>query len=244
MSINSFNGGLGSGKTLRLSIWLKEQYDKGLKILSNYDLSFPHKKINPTDLINGLFDEELNNSAIGLTEAYTFLDSRFSGSESSRYISYFMLQTRKRKIKIGYDAQIISSVELRLRYVTNSIYECVKLVKDRNADKEDIDNIIGFYYNVYEDDGTSFVETLDIKDAIKYFKLYNTEDVLLPQYLQPTLNIDEVLETFSLSDNRDTFSTLLKTYNPYMTDSKCRAIYTLLKSDRLDKVKEILRINN
>ena len=144
MSIESFNGGLGSGKTLRMTCRMYEMHLEGWKIYSNYDLHFPHTKINPTDLINGLFDDELDDAIVGMTEAYTFLDSRYSGSESSRFLTYFILQTRKRKIKFFYDAQLIGSVDIRLRGVTNRVYECHKIVKDKNIDKERIDNIIGF----------------------------------------------------------------------------------------------------
>jgi len=246
MSIESFNGGLGSGKTLRLSIRMLEKYEKGYDIWCNYDLSFPHKKINPLDLIDGLFDDEIRKGKtfIGMTEAYTFLDSRFSGSESNRYIGYFILQTRKKKFEFGYDAQIIGSVDLRCRAITNRVYLCNKLVKDKEKDKEDIDNIVGFYYEVYDDDNTSFTETLEIEDALKYFKMYNTEDVLLPVYLQPVQDLDKILEIFKVSPNRDTFTVLLRTNNPFMTDSKCRAVYTLLGNDDIKNVKKVLRIKD
>jgi hypothetical protein len=249
-SIESFNGGLGSGKTLRMSIKAKDDYENGWKVYANYDfkdkdgnISIPYKKINPNDLINGLFNDELDNAVICMTEAYTFLDSRYSGSESNRYISYFILQTRKRRIKFYYDAQLIGSVDIRARGVTNRIYECHKMVKDRDKDHEDINNIIGFYYNVYEDDGTNYVETLDIEDAIKYFNLYNTKDILLPSYLQPTVDLDNIMEMFSNSPNRETFITLMRIDNPFISLSKCKGIYTLLKNDNIEYVKKILRIS-
>jgi len=242
MSIESFNGGLGSGKTLRLTIRMFEYFEKGFKIMCNYDLNFEHKKINPIDLIDGLFDDELDNSVVGMTEAYTFLDSRFSGSESSRYLTYFLLQTRKRKVKFLYDAQMIGSVDLRLRGITNRIYDCKKIVKDKNKDKEDEDNIIGFAYHVMDDDGESYYEGLDIKEAKKYFPMYNTKDILLPQYIKPSNNLKEILEIFADCETRDIFVTIMRSKNPYISYEKCRSIYTLLKSDRIDDVKGILRI--
>lgn len=243
-SIESFNGGLGSGKTLRLSCILYELYKEGWKVFANYDLGFPFTKINPLDLINGLFDDELDNAVVGMTEAYTFLDSRYSGSESSRYLTYFLLQTRKRKIKFLYDAQLLGSVDIRLRGITNRIYECHKLVKDKEKDKEDIDNVIGFIYHVMDDDGTEYYESLTIEDAKKYFDmgLYNTKDILLPQYLQPTTDLEGILELFEVSPNRETFITLMKAENPYMGYDKSKSIYTLLKNEQIEYVKKILRI--
>jgi len=242
LSIESFNGGLGSGKTLRMTCRLYEDYLKGWKIFSNYNLHFPHKMINPLDLINGLFDDELDNAVVGMTEAYTFLDSRYSGSESSRYITYFILQTRKRKVKFYYDAQLLGSVDLRVRGITNKVYECHKVLKDRDGDKEDINNILGFIYHVFEDDGTEYYERLDIKEAIEKFKLYDTEDILLPTYLQPTTDLEGILELYSISPNRETFITLMRTENPFIGYDKCKSIYTLLKNDKIEYVKKILRI--
>lgn len=40
MSIEGFCGGLGSGKTLRMTARLKEHFDKGWKIYANYNLHF------------------------------------------------------------------------------------------------------------------------------------------------------------------------------------------------------------
>jgi len=187
---------------------------------------------------------ELENCAVGLTEAYTFLDSRFSGSESSRFITYFLLQTRKRKVRILYDAQLVGSVDNRLRFITNRIYECVKMLKSKNEDKEDINNIIGFMYKVQDDDGEMFYEMLKIEDALKVFDLYDTREILLPMYLSPVneTDLDSIIKTFNDSTNKETFMTLVRTTNPYLSYDKVKAIYTLLKADKMDDVKKILRI--
>lgn len=68
--------------------------------------------------------------------------------------------------------------------------------------------------------------------------------ILLPVYLQPTQDLDKIIEIFSNSPNRDTFTVLMRTENPYMTDSKCRAIYTLLGNDDIGSVKKVLRIRD
>jgi hypothetical protein len=247
MSIESFNGGLGSGKTFRMTLRLKEEMENGVNIMANYNLHEPFKyeKINPMDLVNGLFDDSLDNTAIGLTEAYTFLDSRFSGSEASRYISYFILQTRKRKIKIFYDAQMIDSVEYRLRGVTNRIYECQKLIKDKTKDKEAIDNIIGFIFHISDDDGDDYYEVMDIEVAKTYFdmNLYDTHDVLLPTYLAPITDIKEILKIYDRSGgNRESFLSIIRTENPYITYDKARAIFSLLGNNKVDEVKKIMRL--
>lgn len=63
MSIEGFCGGLGSGKTFRMTFRLKEYYDAGLKIYANYNLHFPYEKIDPLRLLE--FDIE--KCAVGLT---------------------------------------------------------------------------------------------------------------------------------------------------------------------------------
>ena len=100
----------------------------------------------------------------------------------------------------------------------------------------------GFVYHVNDDDGEHFYETLPIDEAIEKFKLYNTKDILLPQYLQPSADLDAILELFSMSTNREVFITLMRTDNPYMGYDKCKSIYTLLKDDNIELVKKILRI--
>jgi len=243
MSIESFNGGLGSGKTLRLTIWLYEKYLEGRKILANYNLHFPHEKVNPTDLINGLIDDRLDHATCGFTEAYTFLDSRFSGSEASRFQTYFILQTRKRDVEFGYDAQIWGSVDLRLRAVTNTIYKCSKILKDRAGNRNDVNNIVGFVYKVYFDDGYSYYEHLDIQKAIDmYFDLYDTTEILLPEYLAPTITIDDVLGVYQSAPNKNGFKVLLRANNPYISLSKCDTIYSLIEMGDMDNIKKVLRI--
>lgn len=246
-SIQGFCGGVGSGKTLRMTMKLKEFYDKGYDILANYDLGFKFKKINPLDLINGLYDDSLDNSAIGLTEAYTFIDSRYSGSEANRYIGYFVLQTRKRDINFLYDAQMLGSVENRVRGVTTKVYECEKILIDYTDETrtEDITNIIGFKFKVHEIN-RSYNEALDIKDAIKIFdlNLYNTKDILLPYYMSPTIDFDNLIECFKDSPNRETFMILIKLKNPFIGYDKSKALYSLLKADKIDLVKEVLRIKD
>lgn len=223
-----------------MSARLKEYYDKGLKIYANYNLHFPHEKVDPLRLL----DFDLENCAVGLTEAYTFLDSRFSGSDSSRYITYFLLQTRKRKVKILYDAQIVGSVDVRLRFITTRLYECAKMLKTKTADKDDLDNIIGFMYKVTDDDGEQFYEMLKIEEAQKVFDLYDTTEIMLPMYLNPVNanNLDDIIKVFNESPNKETFMSLVRTTNPYLSYDKTKAIYTLLKTDKLEDVKTILRI--
>lgn len=245
-SIEGFCGGLGSGKTMRMSMRLKECLEEGWNILANYDLHFKFRKINPLEIINGLWDKSLDNSAIGLTEAYTFMDSRFSGSEANRYQSYFLLQTRKRRIKVFYDAQLPGSVDVRLRFITNRIYECHKIVIDKDKDREDIENIKGFIYKVNDDDGDEYYETLDIEEAKKIFKadLYDTHDVLLPQYLAP-LTEEEFIKLLGIAEtstNREVFMAKVRIKNSFLTHDKLRGIWTLLKEGQIEDVREILRM--
>jgi hypothetical protein len=118
--IISINGALGSGKTLMLTYLAYSYYKAGYAIYSNYHLNFKYEPIN----VKESFD--YSNCFIAFDELHTYFDSRQSTKKSNRIFSYFILQTRKRNVVLGYTAQLHGSVDKRIRAVEDFNVFCEK----------------------------------------------------------------------------------------------------------------------
>jgi len=241
-------GGLGDGKTMIATQIGFDYYLKGYDVKANYDLKQPYfktfEKINPMDLL----DFELRDCVVLLDEAYTFLDSRVSGSEANRYQSYFLFQSRKRRVKIIYVAQVYSSCDLRLRAITNRWVICRKNLIDPNGDEDDMNNISHFTYEFYNQDSDE-PNTLDLPiiEAKKFFNYYNTDEVLTPMYMKPLPkpeDYDKLINTFKTAPSCRSFITISRTDFPYLSYDKAKSIYELLKAGDEANVKKILRIKD
>lgn len=154
-------GNYGSGKTLLLTyLSLKSKRD----IYSNFKLNI--KKYNSLDILDLL--NLPNNIDVYLDEAYTWLESRLSGKAINRYLSYILLQSRKRTIDIYCTAQLFSTIDVRFRNKSDILVKCRKC-KD------------GFHYrffNLNTFKNKYFVLLFD--KAKKYYKYYDTYEIVEP----------------------------------------------------------------
>jgi len=163
-------GAIGSGKTL-LMVYLAFQSSR--EIYSNFKIYLNrYKALEVMDLL-----ELKDNIDVFIDEGYTWLESRTSGSILNRYLSYIVLQSRKRLIDIVISAQMFSSLDVRFREQCNIIIKCEKILKKKK--------IAGFKYSFL------FVESdlvktffFDIKHARKYFDLYDTYQIIEPHKLE------------------------------------------------------------
>lgn len=140
----------------------------GWKVYSNYWIRNPNvKQIEPVDLL----EIGKGKNFVALDEVYAWLDSRFSASKTNRLLSYIMLQSRKRGMDICYTAQLGSSVDLRLRDLTDIVIQAVKIANR------------GFLYYVnWVKLGQVYSKRvfLPFNVAEKYFDLYDTAEVIKP----------------------------------------------------------------
>lgn len=139
----SFEGGLGSGKTLGMTYMLyleHKMYHK--KIFANYKLNFPFERLDLNKLVDNL--PQLNDVAIGGDELYVFIDSRLSGSKKNRIFSYFALQTRKRKVTLYFTSQFLDQVDKRLRRLVDYRIICSRVSLDPALFKYDVFNLQEF----------------------------------------------------------------------------------------------------
>ncbi len=152
-------GAMGSGKTI-LMVYLATKSKR--EVYSNFKIHIPnYKPLKITDLL-----DLKNNIDVFIDEGYTWLESRTSGSALNRYLSYIVLQARKRLIDIIISAQMFSSIDVRFREQCDVIVKCQKI-------KE------GFKYSflfVGKDKVRTYI--LKYKDAKKLFDTYDTYEII------------------------------------------------------------------
>lgn len=129
-------GNKGGGKTLTLYMLLKLEYLLGKKVYTNFEVDFPHEILDINKLIN--LDEEIINSAIGITEIHMICDSRRSGRPQNLQFSYFVTQSRHRSVNLYYDSQFGRQFDVRIRENTdiNIISENLFIDSDNDGDND------------------------------------------------------------------------------------------------------------
>lgn len=165
-------GGMGSGKTLSAVREAYQYHLKGLKVLSNMKLSFPHQFITSKDIIEFAKQKQgLYNCVVVLDEMHIFLDSRRSVSKKNLISSYFITQTRKQKVKLIGTTQHRHQLDKRVRDNTDAFIDCEKVEIPYTFDGEDI-LIVYNYIN------TRNRNSMDRFIGNKYFNLYDTEEII------------------------------------------------------------------
>jgi hypothetical protein len=112
MTLISIIGDVGSGKTL-LATYLAAQDTRD--VYANYKINIDrYHDLTPEILIT------LNYPSLSiLDEAYTKIESRMSGRKLNEYMSYVLFQSRKRQMDIIITDQLVSSIDVRYRMLTN-----------------------------------------------------------------------------------------------------------------------------
>lgn len=155
-------GNWGSGKTLFLA-YLSTKLKRN--IYSNFKLNKnkKYKSLKVIDLLNLPNDIE-----VYIDEAYTWLESRVSSKALNRYLSYILLQSRKRTINIYITMQLFSTVDVRFREQSTIIVFCKKT--------ED-----GFQYKIFNRDNNCVnCFLLPFNKAKDYYQYYDTYEIVEP----------------------------------------------------------------
>ena len=129
--LTGITGGMGSGKTLFMTLLGYLEYLYGKSVLANYHLHFPFNYLDLNMVMEQIKkQEQLLNIVLLIDEIHIAFDSRASMSGRNRYGSYFVLQTRKRDVSLYFTTQNIFQVDIRLRENLDRLVECRALGQD------------------------------------------------------------------------------------------------------------------
>lgn len=120
-------GDLGCSKTLTMTHLGNIMEESGICIYSNYHLTFKHNRIEGIDGINEI---ETDRNALLLDEIWLTADSRKSMAYENMMLSTSLLQSRKKHIDVLYTTQYINQVDVRIRSITNLIFNPQIIVSD------------------------------------------------------------------------------------------------------------------
>lgn len=171
--ITGIFGDLGSGKTLFMVIMVYEYYvPNKYQVYANFDIVKPEHigtknyfpKLTPEQLLD-ISTLPKGKKVILVDEIYAMgFDSRVSSSKINRFLTYLFFQSRKVDADILYTAQLNSSVDKRVRSLTDNI---VLASKSENA----------FHYQI-----NNLRRMVRFQYAEKYFKAYDTKEIIHPIY--------------------------------------------------------------
>lgn len=185
--IVGLEGGLGSGKTIMEVRYLKKDAGKGIPIYANFHLKkIEYKLLDVMEILKMDQDKvNLGDLSLAIDEITVFMDCRTSMKKMNRFISYFILQTRKRNVTMYYTTQDFGMVDKRLINHTDVRIICEKIPKY----KEDKDgNLIkdGYVthwreYTIYDLRDRKNFNWRQFKLKISpYYDYYDTNEVILP----------------------------------------------------------------
>lgn len=160
-----FQGGLGQGKTFCASLFaiMLKDLNRKLTLYANYDLVLAKKFTKLDELL------DIKNSIIVYDELHLDIDSRKWFKNEA--IINFLLQLRKYNNFLLYTTQHIRQVDIRLRNITNYIFEIVKTPN---------------YFFIFAFDGLSLQLLRNFKisrraiEKLGLYKIYNTFEIVKP----------------------------------------------------------------
>lgn len=171
-----FIGTVGSGKTLGMTREGYRYYLRGHKVFSNYALAFPHERLTAKKLYELIEDKaQLQDCVILLDELHVWLDSRASMRKKQRMITYFILQTRKRNVRLLCSTQHFEQVDKRLRKTTDILVFCRNL-----TNKSSLVSAKGWTVleqQSFEQYGSNPPKR-EVYLANKYYELFDTEEII------------------------------------------------------------------
>ncbi len=173
--ILGFIGTVGSGKTLSMTIQAYNYHKAGFNIYSNYHLAFPHTKLTKKKFDELIEDkEQLQDCVLLLDELHIWLDSRSSGKTKNKAITYFILQTRKRNVRLLFSTQHFHQVDKRLRDTTDVLVYCDNLSNKSSIVKAGRVILQQEYFYQYEPKKRKKT----VFHANPYFGLFDTTEIV------------------------------------------------------------------
>lgn len=201
MTLVSFLGNVGSGKTLGSTIF--GCYDSR-PIYSNYEIHLAKwTRLQPEMLV-----KDIDSALIIIDEFWAWVESRRSGLPINIYMSQVLFQSRKRGMDIIITDQIAGVIDLRYRQMIDYTIVCEN-IKD-----------VGFGYHIFEKTINGIAHKSDIvipyEIAEYFYPVYDTYEIVNP--------LDtELLHKVSV-DKTDTIALVDKITNELLSKADAKRI--------------------
>ena len=237
----------GSGKSTLTALIGLIAFRNGRNIFTNFHLNFPPSDIAKVEIINPLelLEFQLNNCCLLLDEIETFIDSRINPN-ANRYVSYFWIQARKRKVDIVCNSQLGRMVDCRAIMTLDAVYIAESTEKDAY-----------FHYSKWE--GSMKLLEFDIskkwlfekkfpdlETKNGFFDCFDTTELIYPPEMlgrsEKGTTFNEIQDLFEDSPNKVSFSSSLRIVNPYITVPIANSVYDYLKDGKTSRAKRLLHI--
>lgn len=147
------------------------------QVYSNYHLAFPHTK-----LTKKVFDEiiqspqGLTNAIVCLDEVHIWIDSRSGMQKKNKTITYFILQTRKRNVRLLVSTQHLHQIDKRLRDTIDILVFCRNMTNKTSTIQDNKKKVyIGQEYLFQWKESPPKNKMLF---ANPVFALFNTEEII------------------------------------------------------------------
>ena len=169
-------GRRGSGKSTILASTAEVDFSVGKTIVSNFHLSFDHRRITFDELLD--FPEWLRDATIVFDEFQVAVGARNALRNTNKDINHFITQLRKRNLVLYYGTQNFKFMDIDVRDQTDYI------LYTEAVDREDDDNnefkVIIVDRNDHTDSTYGTVINSFIWDATELFKrnIFNTNEII------------------------------------------------------------------
>lgn len=168
MYLMGFDGVMGSGKTLGMSVMAQYYRQKtGCTLYSNYGLK--HSQLF-TNFEQFLEVARQPSSIICLDEAHTDLDSRSGNTNTAKYFTHMIFYLRKLRCTLFFSSPAITNIDFRVRSLMNVYCQVRKNKKS-------------FYYDMYDLQSEKYLKTMRINQQ-KVFsisdQIYDTHKMVVP----------------------------------------------------------------
>jgi len=212
--ISGIFGNLGEGKTLLATYLAYKEAQKGREVYANLSLPFAKR----LDTILGLKD--VKDAFVVIDDIIPFLDSR--QSQKNVFMSWILNQSRKREVDIVYTSQVLSAVDLRLRFLTNLIFQTYLIAFPL------------FRIEVYNCEG-NLITSFRIKYDPEIYNLYDTYEVV-----EQRIRLVDLEKLMVECGKKTVFAHIVKArYN--ISLESARVIYDLLEKNKIKLLEEFLR---
>lgn len=179
-----FAGKRGHGKTLRVIYLTYLAYKSGYKIVTNlkltgipytpFDINTIYKAIQENLDLNEIYGSR--KICMALDEITTLGDSRKSLSTENIVLTYLFMQSRKHGIEIFGTLQVFKRLDDTIRRMVEFKVKC-KRIGPKNAPR------LFAYKYVNQETGQKFWKKWPASEATKYYKFYDTNQPINPQFL-------------------------------------------------------------